>query len=61
VQINILDPHHGVDGLGRLAQVVGMLLGGWVGLRGGWLWLLVMLGGYLLAAATGVLQWIIQG
>jgi hypothetical protein len=61
VQINILDPHHGVDGLGRLAQVVGMLLGSWVGLRGGWLWLIVMLAGYLLAAATGVLQWIVQG
>jgi hypothetical protein len=45
VRINILDPRHGVDGLGRLAQVVGMLLGGWVGLRGGWLWLIVMLAG----------------
>jgi hypothetical protein len=61
VRINILDPHHGVDALGRFAQVVGVLLGGWVGLRGGWLWLIVMLAGYLLAAATGVLQWIVQG
>lgn len=61
VQINPLDPRTHVDALGRLAQVVGILFGGWVGLRGGGLWMIVLVGGYLLSAASGVLQWIVHG
>ena len=50
-----------LDGLGRLAMIVGGLCGGYVGLRGSRLWVVLMLIGLALYAVSATLGWIIRG
>lgn len=48
-----------LDGIGRLAVVVGGLCGGYVGLRGSWLWVIFLLAGVALYFALATLRWVI--
>lgn len=50
-----------LDALGRLAQFIGACAGVWLGLRGTWLWVVLMLIGGGIYVVMHMLRWIVFG
>ena len=50
-----------LDGFGRLATLIGDLCGGYIGLRGSLLWVVLLVLGGALYVASATLGWVFRG